>query len=138
MLEQAERLREAGEFEDGKLDILKQFVNLRKQRVHCVEQVSQYAFVHQVLVEMLCSVDVRDVHPQDYDEYYRMLSESSTKSADDLKNITKLEEQFNILNKFRVQLDDTQKSVGMFNLKKNRNRQAIPSECDLLWIFSLR
>lgn len=123
----ANRLRGDGDFEDGKLDILKQFGNLRKQRVHCVEQVSQYAFVHQVLVEMLCSVNVRDVLPQDYDDYYRMLSESSTKSPDDFKNISKLEQQFGILNKFRVQLDDTRKSVGMFNLKKNRNRQSIPS-----------
>ena len=128
MLEQAAQLREENDFETGQLDILKQFANLRKQRVHCVEQVSQYAFVHQVLVEMLCSIDVRDVLPQQYDDYYRMLSESSTRSADDFKkNISKLDEQFGILNKFRVQLDDTQKSVGMFNLKKNRNRQSIPS-----------
>lgn len=128
ILDQAIKLKEDDNFENYKIDILKQFVNLRKQRVNLVEKVSQYAFVHQVLVEMLCSRNVKDVLPQDYEQYYKMLSESSTKAVNDSKNISKLEEQFNILNKFRIQFDDNQRSVGIFNLKKNRNRQTVPSK----------
>lgn len=95
---------------------------------------------------MLCSRHIHDVMPQDYTKYYKMLKESSIKKLNEFKNITKLgsykttsykkltiflilkiEEQFNILNKFKIQIDDNLKSVGMFNLKKNRNRQSIPS-----------
>lgn len=123
--------KENADFETFKIDILKQFGNLRRQRVQSIERVSQYAFVHQVLVELLCSRDVKDVEPQNYTDYYKYLKESSTKQVNEFKNISKLEEQFNILNKFRVKIDDNLKSIGMFNLKKNRNRQSIPSNYSL-------
>lgn len=134
LIDQAFKVRDnkKSDFYNFKLDILKQFAIIRKQRVYSIERINQYAFVHQVLVEMLCSRDVKDVIPKDYFKYYRMLKESSTKQVNDFKNISKLEEQFNILNKFKIQLDDEMKSVGLFNLKKNRNRQSIPSKYNVL------
>ena len=129
LLDQAIKARdENGDFDHLKLDVLKQFANIRKQRVYSIERINQYAFVHQILVEMLCSRDVKDVQPKDYSEYYRMLKETGVKQPNDFRNIRKLEEQFNILSKFKIHLDDQTRSVGIFNLKKNRNRQSIPSK----------
>jgi protein tyrosine phosphatase len=112
---------------EPRVDILKEFCAMRAQRINLIERISQYVFVHRVLVEMLARKDLLDLNANDFANHYRQVKSDRGRTDKSLR----IDVQFKSLQKFRNQIDKDACSVGHFHFKRNRNKDAIPGMTSL-------
>nr|XP_022315010.1 uncharacterized protein LOC111119286 isoform X2 [Crassostrea virginica] len=108
----------------GGVDVINCVASMRHQRVHVVQTVEQYIFLHDALVEALTEGN-RTVTVAEFPEYYSKLKQQSPSS----KN-TGLWDQFQLINRLSPALDEKcfQTARLVENKCKNRYDNILPSD----------
>nr|XP_022315011.1 receptor-type tyrosine-protein phosphatase kappa-like isoform X1 [Crassostrea virginica] len=108
----------------GGVDVINCVASMRHQRVHVVQTVEQYIFLHDALVDALTEGN-RTVTAAEFPEYYSKLKQQSPSS----KN-TGLWDQFQLINRLSPALDEKcfQTARLVENKCKNRYDNILPSD----------
>lgn len=117
---------------EGFVDVISCVASMRHQRVHVVQTVEQYVFLHDALVEGLTEGN-SNVTAAEFPEYYKRLNHlnpATQKSG--------ILEQFQLINKLSTTVDVKQFETAKLkeNRSKNRYSNILPAESYRIFITS--
>lgn len=117
---------------EGFVDVISCVASMRHQRVHVVQTVEQYVFLHDALVEGLTEGN-SNVPAAEFPEYYKRLNHlnpATQKSG--------ILEQFQLINKLSTTVDVKQFETAKLkeNRSKNRYSNILPAESHRIFITS--